>query len=111
MVFTKRLRKGIKRGVIRCTVRIWQRRQVKVGGRYPLDDGHIVVDSIESMRLEDITDDLAGESGFADVRDLLATAKHGTGDNVYLVRFHYLRPGAWNVPRTPAATPKSRRPH
>jgi hypothetical protein len=95
MVFTKRLREGIRRGRIRCTIRIWKRLHVKVGGRYAMDDGHIVVDSIAAIGLEDITDDLARESGFGDAEDLLKTAKHGSGDNVYLIRFHYLAPGGW----------------
>jgi hypothetical protein len=99
MSFTKRLREGIRRGRIRCSVRIWQRPQVKVGGRYRMDEGHIVVDSIAPMRLTDVTDDLARESGFNDVKDLLGTAKHGRGTNVYLIRFHYLVPGGWDVPR------------
>ena len=25
--------------------------------------------------------------------------EHGSGDNVYLIRFHYLPPGAWDTPR------------
>lgn len=99
MVFTKRLREGIRRGRIRCTVRIWSSARVKVGGRYPMDDGHVVVDSIESIDLRDITHDLAGESGFASVDDLLAIARHGRGENVYLIRFHYLPPGGWDRPR------------
>ena len=97
MVFTKRLRERVRRGRIRCTVRIWQRLHVKVGGRYPMDDGHIVVDSIEEIRLRDITYDLARESGFDSVDDLLSVAKHGPGRNVYLIRFHYLAPGAWDT--------------
>src|SRR5580704_15041449 len=100
MVFTKRLREGIRRGRIRCSVRIWTRPHVKAGGRYRMDDGNIVVDSITSMRLADIGDDLARESGFSSVKDLLETAKHGAGDNVYLIRFHYLPAGAWGVQRT-----------
>jgi hypothetical protein len=100
MVFTKRLREGIRRGRIRCSVRIWVRPQVKAGGRYRMDGGHVVVDSIAPIRLRDVTDDLARESGFSSVKDLLETAKHGRGDNVYLIRFHYLPPGAWDVPRT-----------
>jgi hypothetical protein len=95
MVFTKRLRDGVRRGRIRCSVRIWQRPHVKVGGRYPMDEGHIVVDSIAPISLADITHDLARESGFANVNDLLNIAKHGPGDKVYLIRFHYLPPGAW----------------
>ena len=95
MVFTKRLREGIRRGRIRCTIRIWKHLHVKVGGRYVMDDGHVVVDSIAPIRLTDVTDDLARESGFRDAKDLLTTAKHGSGDNVYLIRFHYLPPGGW----------------
>lgn len=98
MTFTKRLREGIRRGRIRCSVRIWTRPHVKVGGRYPMDDGHIVVDSIALISSSDITYDLARESGFDSVDDLLRTARHGRGDQVYLIRFHYLPPGAWDTP-------------
>jgi hypothetical protein len=98
VVFMKALREGIRRGRIRCSVRIWLRPHVKVGGRYPMDDGHVVVDSIEPIELSDITHDLARESGFASVDDLLETARHGRGENVYLIRFHYLPPGGWDEP-------------
>ena len=99
MVFTKRLREGIRRGRIRCSVRVWTRLHVKVGGRYPMDDGHIVVDSIKPISLDDVTSDLARESGFQSVEDLLQIARHGKGENIYLIRFHYLAPGAWDTPR------------
>lgn len=99
MVFTRRLRDGVRRGRVRCSVRIWTRPHVKVGGRYRMDEGQIVVDSIESIDIADITHDLARESGFTSVKDLLTTAKHGSGDNVYLIRFHYLPPGGWDAPR------------
>jgi hypothetical protein len=97
MVFTKRLREGIRRGRIRCSVRIWTQPHVKVGGRYAMDEGHIVVDSLERIAVRDITYDLARESGFESVADLLRIARHGRGRNVYLIRFHYLRPGAWDT--------------
>lgn len=67
-----------------------------------MDDGHVVVDSITPMKLREITRDLAQESGFDSVKDLLGVAKHGQGNKVYLIRFHYLPPGAWDVP--PAGT-------
>jgi hypothetical protein len=95
MVFARRLRERIRRGRIRCTVRVWMRLQVKVGGRYAMDGGHVVVDSIVPIRMRDITDELARESGFDSVEDLLKTAKHGRGNKVYLIRFHYLPPGGW----------------
>lgn len=99
MQFTKRLREGIRRGRIRCSVRIWTAPHVKVGGRYRMDEGYVVVDSITEMELADITHDLARESGFESVEDLLGTARHGPGDNVYMIRFHYLPPGGWDTPR------------
>jgi hypothetical protein len=62
-----------------------------------MDEGHIVVDSVASIEMSDITDDLARESGFDSADDLIGTASHGGGNNVYLIRFHYLAPGAWDL--------------
>jgi hypothetical protein len=89
MTFTKRLHDGIKRGDITCSVRIWQRPHVKVGGRYRLGTGEIEVDSIRLIELRDVTPALARRSGFNGVVDLLKVAKHGRGENVYLIEFHY----------------------
>jgi hypothetical protein len=104
MMFTKRLRDGVRRGEITCSVRIWMRPHVKVGGRYRMDEGEIEVDSIEPIGFPDITPELARESGFLGVLDLLKVAKHGSGEKIYLVRFHYL------PPKTRNATPKRRQP-
>src|ERR1043165_7401672 len=93
MMFLKRLRGGIREGRITCTVRIWQRPHVKVGGIYPMEEGHIVVESIRPIALDDITGDLARRSGFLGVVDLLKVAKHGSGTNIYLIEFEYLPPG------------------
>lgn len=60
-MFSKPLREGIRRGRIRCSVRIWTRPHVREGGRYRMDDGHIVVDSITPIAVDDITGDLARE--------------------------------------------------
>ena len=67
---------------------------MKVGGRYPMDEGEIIIDSVELISLQDVTHDLAIESGFESRADLLKIAKHGSGENVYLVRFHYIIPPA-----------------
>lgn len=99
MMFTKRLRMGVRLGTIQCSIRIWKSPRVKAGGRYPMEEGHIVVDSIEQIAVADITNELARESGFASVDDLLRIAKHGSGDKVYLIRFHYLPYDAWNMPK------------
>jgi hypothetical protein len=100
MQFTRHLREGIRRGRIRCSIRVWARPHVKVGGRYAMDEGRIVVDSIEPICVADVTYDLARESGFESVDDLMRIARHGSGDKMYLIRFHYLPPGAWATPRS-----------
>jgi hypothetical protein len=92
MVFAKRLREGVKQGKITCTVRIWKSLHVRVGGRYRVDEGEIEVEAIDPIGLPDITPQLARESGFAGVLDLLKVAKHGTGDKIYLIRFRYIPP-------------------
>ena len=89
MMFTKRLREPIRRGEVTCTVRIWKRLHVKVGGRYPLEPGTVVVKSIRQIDFSDITPALARRSGFAGLVDLLKVAKHGAGENVYLIEFEY----------------------
>lgn len=92
MVFTKRLRDGVRRGDITCSVRIWMQPRVKVGNRYRMDEGEIEVDSIEPIGFPDITSELARASGFLGVLDLLKVAKHGKGEKIFLVRFHYIPP-------------------
>ena len=59
-----------------------------------MEEGAIEVDSIERIGFPDITPELARESGFLGILDLLKIAKHGKGENIYLVRFHYVRPRA-----------------
>jgi isopentenyl phosphate kinase len=83
-------------GRVRCTIRIWTRLHVKDVGRYPMEHGDIVVDTIDEISTDDITDDLARESGFETVDDLLRTVKHGVGNIVYLIRFHYVPAGGWD---------------
>ena len=92
MMFAKRLREGVRRGEITVSVRVWMRLQVRVGGRYRMEEGEIEVDSIETIGFQDITSELARESGFLGVLDLLKVAKHGKGENIYLIRFHYVPP-------------------
>ena len=94
MMFAKRLREGVRSGAITCSVRIWMSPRVKAGGRYRMEEGEIEVDSIEPIGLPDITPELARESGFLGVLDLLKVAKHGRGEKIYLVRFHYVPPRA-----------------
>ena len=91
MLFQRRFHEPIVRGEIRCTVRIWLRPHVKVGGRYALDAGAIVVDKIYETRLDDITPALARRCGFESLVDLIKVAKHGPGERVFVIDFHYDR--------------------
>ena len=93
MHFLERLRPGIRDGSITCSIRIWQRPHVRVGGIYPMEEGHILVEAIREIALDDVTGDLARRSGFLGVVDLLKVAKHGSGEKVYLIEFEYLPPG------------------
>ncbi|HEV2446571.1 MAG TPA: ASCH domain-containing protein, partial [Candidatus Sulfopaludibacter sp.] len=79
MVFTKRLRDPIRRGEITCSVRFWTYPRVKAGARYSMEEGQIEIDSIEPIGFPDITPQLARESGFLGLIDLLKVAKHGKG--------------------------------
>jgi hypothetical protein len=89
MMFAKRLREGVMNGDITASVRIWQRPHVKVGGRYRLGPGEIHVTSVREIEWEKISPELARRSGFEDVEDLLSVARHGSGENVYLVEFEF----------------------
>ena len=89
MQFARRLRDGIRSGQITCTVRIWHRPRVRVGGVYPMEGGQVLVTSIHQIGIGDITGELARRSGFEGVVDLLKVAKHGSGTNVYLIEFEY----------------------
>jgi hypothetical protein len=68
------------------------RPRVIVGNRYRMEEGEIEVDSIEPIGFPDITPALARASGFLGLVDLLKVAKHGKGENIYLIRFHYVSP-------------------
>jgi hypothetical protein len=89
MQFLKRLRDPIRRGEIDSTIRIWRSPRVRVGGRYRLPPGYIIVDSVLPIALADVTGEMARRSGFDGLVDLLKVARHGGGRNVYLITFHY----------------------
>ncbi|MBV9496838.1 MAG: ASCH domain-containing protein [Acidobacteria bacterium] len=90
MLFVKYLRDGIRSGAITSTVRVWHRPRVAVGRRYRMESGEVEVESIEPISFDDVTAEVAHSCGFATVEDLLRVARHGHGENVYLIRFHYI---------------------
>jgi hypothetical protein len=99
--FLAALRDRIREGEITCTVRLWQRPHVKVGGRYPLAPGHIVVTQMFEIALSEVTPELARRSGFAGLVDLLKVAKHGPGRRVFLIEFRYVPPVTHTTRRRP----------
>jgi hypothetical protein len=92
MTFTKRLHAQIMAREVTCSVRIWRRPHVRVGGVYRLGAGAVEVTGLREITLADVTPDLARRSGFAGVVDLLKVAKHGSGERVFLVDFDYRAP-------------------
>jgi hypothetical protein len=87
MIFAARLREGVMSGAITASVRIWRQPRVKLGGRYALGGGHVVVTAIREISLADVTPRLARDTGFEGVVDLLKVARHGAGQRVFLVEF------------------------
>ena len=63
-----------------------------------MEEGEIEIDSVEPIGLPDITPQLARESGFLGVIDLMKVAKHGKGERIYLIRFHYIKRRARRQP-------------
>jgi len=100
MQFTKFLRDAVRSGAVTKSVRVWMRPHVTAGKRYAFEGGQIEIDSIEAIIEKDITAKLARECGFKSVDDLMKVAKHGRGENIYLVEFHYVANGRRNVPRS-----------
>jgi hypothetical protein len=93
MMFAKPLRERVRSGEITTSVRIWQRPQVKVGGRYPHLDGHIEVTRMQEVDLEDITEAMARQGGFDSLEALMKTARHGRGERVFILDFVFV-PGS-----------------
>ena len=89
MQFARSLRERVRSGAITCSVRVWHSPRVRTGGRYRLEPGWIVVEAVREIAEADVDEALARRSGFAGVAELMATARHGGGANVYLVEFRY----------------------
>ena len=68
---------------------LWLSPRVRIGGRYPLMDGHIALTGITEIDLADVTEEMARESGFATLKALMETARHGRGERVFLIEFGF----------------------
>ena len=90
MQFLKALRPRVRSGEITSSVRVWRSARVSVGKRYAMDVGWIEIDAVREMSIEDVSPEMARDSGFHGLVDLLKTAKHGSGTRVFLIEFHYV---------------------
>ena len=106
MMFTKRLREGVRQGRITCSVRSWKRPHVKMGGIYPMEDGHIIVDTIQPISLTDVTGELARRSGFKGVVDLIKVASIAAARTSISLSFIMLDP-LLEAQRAPSPRPWS----
>jgi hypothetical protein len=94
--FSKELRDDVAAGDITVSFRLWQRPQVKVGGRYPVGraDKEIEVDSIELVSFGDISATDVRRAGELDREALRTRAAHAgpilDDTLVYRIAFHVL---------------------
>jgi len=92
MDFSPDLRERVADGEITVSIRLWQRRKVKVGGQYSRGIVTIEVDSIELLPFSEITEDDIRRAGERDREALRVRAAHaGPIDDetmVYRIEFH-----------------------
>jgi hypothetical protein len=98
MQFSKELRDQVTAGDITVSFRLWQRPQVKEGGRYRVGPAEIEVDSVDLMPFAAITPEDVRRSGEPDLETLRQRAAHAgpitDATLVYRVEFHLVdRPG------------------
>jgi len=80
LLFQKRFHAGLVSGAVRLTFRRWQRPHVKPGGRYRCHPiGVLQVDSVEQVRVADVTEADALLAGFASRAELLGYAATAPG--------------------------------
>lgn len=91
------MRNDVLSGDITLSVRLWQRPQVRVGGRYRVGPGEIEVDSIELVPFAAITCEDIRRAGEPDRETLRRRAAHAgpiyEDTLVYRIEFHAVRPG------------------
>jgi len=92
--FSRELRDAVLAGDVTVSVRLWQRPQVKEGGRYRVGPGMIEIDAIELLPFSAITEEDVRQSGEPDRETLRARAAHagpiGEDTLVYRIELHAL---------------------
>jgi hypothetical protein len=91
-MFSPELRERVAGGEITVSIRLWSRRQVKVGGRYATCGVVIEIDSMELLPFSAVTAADVRRSGERDRESLRDRAAHAgpiTDDTlVYRIEFH-----------------------
>lgn len=92
MQFSRELRDDVRSGDITVTFRLWRRLQVKAGGRYPIGDAYLEVDSIELVPFASIDAEDVARAGEPDLETLRQRAAHAgpiyDDTLVYRIEFH-----------------------
>src|SRR5438270_3990672 len=92
VMFSPELRERVAAGDITVSIRLWQRRKVKPGGRYASHGFTIEVDSVELLPFSAITAEDVARSGERDREALRQRAAHaGPIEDrtlVYRIEFH-----------------------
>lgn len=76
MRFSPDLRERVAAGDVTVSIRLWQRSQVRVGGRYAHDGIAIEIDAIELLPFSAVTDEDVARSGEPDRETLRRRAAH-----------------------------------
>lgn len=92
MEFSRELRASVLSGDITVSFRLWRRPQVKVGNRYRVGEGRIVVDSVELIPFAFIDASDIRRAGETDLESLRRRAAHAGPIHdetvLYRVGFH-----------------------
>lgn len=107
LLFKKQFLPAIRAGRKTQTVRLWKYRRMRTGQRsYIPGCGYIVVEAVEPLRLEELTEEDALRDGFASLPQLLDELvclyeeQLAAGYQVYRVRFRLVdRETAMAIPR------------
>ena len=91
MEFSRELRSSVLSGCITVSFRLWQRPQVKPGGRYRVGDGQIEVESVELVPFAFIDEVDIRRAGEKDLESLRQRAAHAgpIHDDTVLYRIEF----------------------
>jgi hypothetical protein len=87
VILPRPLRERAFAGEVTAAVRRWKRPTVRAGGTLRTPSGVLAIDSVERVRLTDLTAEVAREAGYP-TRRALVDSLAPTRNPLYLVRFH-----------------------